>query len=383
MKKLLLLVLTLSVLFAKILSAQTPPSQDMTGTWQGSLQLPDGKALRTVLKITKGDGGVLKGNFYSIDQGGQPLPVSSIALQGNTFTYAIAMIEGKYEGKLSADGNTVTGEWSQGPNPLPLVLTRATKATEWTIPEPPPKLPPMAADANPEFEVATIKPSKPDQQGKGFMVKGREFDTMNTSLIDLITFAYGIHPKQIVGAPDWAGTDKYDLTAKPDGEGQPNDKQWKTMIQKLLADRFKFTFHHDKRELPVYTLVVAKGGSKMTKSEGDPNGLPSLFFHGLGDLPGRNATVADFAGVMQTAVLDRPVVDQTGLTGRFDFTLKWTPDESQFGGLGIKVPPPSDKPDAPPNLYQAIQEQMGLKLDPVKAPADVLVIDHVEKASAN
>jgi hypothetical protein len=141
-KKLLLLVLTLTVLCATVLSAQTPSAQDMTGTWQGSLQLPDGKALRTVLKITKGDGGVLKGNFYSIDQGGQPIPVSSIALQGSTFTYAIAMIEGKYEGKLSADGNTVTGEWSQGPNPLPLVLTRATKAAEWTIPEPPPKLPP-------------------------------------------------------------------------------------------------------------------------------------------------------------------------------------------------------------------------------------------------
>lgn len=383
MKKFLLLVLTLAALCTTVLSAQTLSAQDMIGTWQGSLQLPDGKALRTVLKVTKGDGGALKGNFYSIDQGGQPIPASSIALQGSTFTYVIAMIEGKYEGKLSADGNTVTGEWSQGPNPLPLVLTRATKATEWNIPEPPPKLPPMAANADPEFEVATIKPSKPDQQGKGFMVKGREFDTINTSPIDLITFAYGIHPKQIVGVPDWAGTDKYDLTAKPDGEGQPNDKQWKTMIQKLLANRFKFAFHHDKKELSVYTLVVAKGGSKMTKSEGDPNGLPGLFFHGLGDLPGRNATMADFAGVMQTAVLDRPVVDQTGLTGRFDFTLKWTPDESQFGGLGIKVPPPSDKPDAPPNLYQAIQEQMGLKLDPVKAPADVLVVDHVEKPSAN
>jgi uncharacterized protein (TIGR03435 family) len=382
-KRLLTLVLTLAVFCTTALAGQTPPSQDMTGTWQGSLQLPDGKALRTVLKITRGDGGALKANFYSIDQGGQPMPVSSIALQGSAFTFAISAIEGKYEGKLSPDGNTVTGEWTQGPNPLPLVLTRATKASEWNIPEPPPKLPPMAATADPEFEVATIKPSKPDQQGKGFMVKGREFDTINTSLIDLITFAYGIHPKQIVGAPDWAGTDKYDLTAKPDGEGQPNDRQWKTMIQKLLADRFKFAFHHDKKELSVYTLVVAKGGSKMTKSEGDPNGLPALFFHGLGDLPGRNATMADFAGVMQTAVLDRPVVDQTGLTGRFDFTLKWSPDESQFGGLGIKVPPPSDKPDAPPNLYQAIQEQMALKLDPVKAPADVLVIDHVDKPSAN
>ncbi|WP_263355902.1 TIGR03435 family protein [Acidicapsa ligni] len=379
MKKLLLCILTFAMLCGTALFAQ-----DMTGTWQGTLQIPNNsQGLRTVLKITKASDGTLKGNFYSIDQGAQAIPASAITLQGSTFSYAISMIDGKYEGKLSADANTVTGNWSQGPNPLPLVLTRATKATEWAIPEPPPKLPPMAADADPEFEVATIKPSKPDQQGKGFMVKGREFDTINTSLIDLITFAYGVHPKQIVGAPDWANIDKYDLTAKPDGQGQPNDKQWKTMIQKLLTERFKLTFHHDKKELSVYTLVVAKTGSKINKSEGDPNGLPSLFFHGLGDLPGRNATMADFCGVMQTAVLDRPVVDQTGLAGRYDFNLKWTPDESQFGGLGIKVPPPSDKPDAPPNLYQAIQEQMGLKLDPVKAPADVLIIDKIEKPSAN
>lgn len=91
----------------------------------------------------------------------------------------------------------------------------------------------------------------------------------------------------------------------------------------------------------------------------------------------------DFAGVMQSAVLDRPVVDQTGLQGRFDFILKWTPDESQFGGLGVKVPPPSENADAPPNLFTAIQEQMGLKLEPTKAPVAVLVIDHVEKPSEN
>jgi uncharacterized protein (TIGR03435 family) len=86
---------------------------------------------------------------------------------------------------------------------------------------------------------------------------------------------------------------------------------------------------------------------------------------------------------MQEAVLDRPVVDQTGLTGKWDFTLNWTPDESQFGGMGIKVPPPSDKADAPPPLFTAIQEQLGLKLEATKAPVDVLAIDKVEKPSDN
>jgi uncharacterized protein (TIGR03435 family) len=91
----------------------------------------------------------------------------------------------------------------------------------------------------------------------------------------------------------------------------------------------------------------------------------------------------EFTEMMQSAVLDRPVLDQTGLTGRYDFQLNWTPDDSQFGGMGAKVPPPTDAADAPPNLYTAIQEQLGLKLEATKAPAEVMVIDHAEKPSAN
>jgi uncharacterized protein (TIGR03435 family) len=108
-----------------------------------------------------------------------------------------------------------------------------------------------------------------------------------------------------------------------------------------------------------------------------------LFFRGLGDLGVRNANMADFTGLMQQAVLDRPVLDQTELTGRYDFTLVWTPDDSQFAGMGAKIPPPTDSANAPPNLYTAIQEQIGLKLEATKAPADVMVIDHVEKPSEN
>jgi uncharacterized protein (TIGR03435 family) len=93
--------------------------------------------------------------------------------------------------------------------------------------------------------------------------------------------------------------------------------------------------------------------------------------------------MSDFAGLMQEAVLDRPVLDQTGLNGRFDFHLKWTPDDSQFGGMGAKIPPPTDNATAPPGLYTAIQEQIGLKLDATKALAEVLIIDHVEKPSEN
>lgn len=363
--------------------AQTAPDnaqQGIAGTWQGTLHA--GRDLRTVLKVEKNNDG-FAAKMYSIDQGGAPIPVTSITLQGSTVKYSIMMLDGGYEGKLSPDGKTITGTWTQGGHPLPLELTRTTPETAWAIPEPPPRLKPMAPDANPVFEVATVKPSSPDERGKGFMVRGRHFGTKNTSLENLLTFSYGIQRRQIVGGPDWINTDKFDLDAQPDGEGAPNDKQWKSMVQKLLADRFKLKFHHEQKELPVYALRVAKNGPKLTKSQGDPNGLPSLFLRGLGVLPVGNATMGDFAGLLQGAVLDRPVVDQTGLQGRFDFMLKWTPDESQFPDFGMKIPPPSTAPDAPPNLFTALQEQVGLKLDSTKAPVDVLVIDRVEKPSAN
>ncbi len=363
-------------------SAAENSTKDIVDTWQGTLHA--GKDLRVVVKISKADAGGYKAVFYSIDQGGDSIPVTKITLDGTTLKMTLTAIGGTYEGKLSADGKSIVGNWSQGPSPLPLTLTRATPETEWTIPAPTPKLPPMDANASPSFEVATIKPSKPDEQRKGFLVRGRRFQTINTSLSDLIGFAYGLHPKQVIDAPDWASKDKFDIDAQPDGEGAPSDKQWKAMVQKLLVERFKFTFHRDKKELSVYVLSVAKTGPKLTKSDGDPNGLPGLFFRALGALNARNATIGEFATmILQGTVLDRPVLDQTGITGRYDFTLNWTPDDSQFGGMGAKIPPPTDSATAPPALYTAIQEQIGLKLDATKAPAEVLVIDHVEKPSEN
>lgn len=378
MKKLTRVMIALALFPGAALLA----TEDITGTWQGTLQ--PGQELRIVVKISKADGNTLKAVMYSIDQGPQPIPVKSVSLQGSGVRMSVEAVGGTYEGKLSADGTSIAGAWTQGSKPLPLILKRASPETEWAIPEPPPPQKPMSADANPAFEVATIKPSKPGTPGRAFSVRGREFSTFNTTVSDMMVFAYGVHARQIVGGPAWLETDKYDLVARPDGEGQPNDKQWKTMIQKLLADRCQLTFHRDKKELSVYALVVAKGGPKLTKSDGDPNGLPGMFFAGLGNLPARNATMADFAGLMQSAVLNRPVVDQTGLQGRFDFTLKWTPDEFQFAGFGPRAAASAgDTADAPPDLFTAVQQQLGLKLESTKAPAEVLVIDRVEKPSEN
>ena len=146
------------------------------------------------------------------------------------------------------------------------------------------------------------------------------------------------------------------------------------------------SLHHDRKEMAVYLLSVGKTGPKLVPSLGNAMGLPGLGFRGRvgGDVSAFNATIGEFINFMTRNVkLDRPIVDRTGITGRYDFTLDWTPDDSQFGGTGGKLTPPAESPTTWPSLYTAIQEQLGLKLEATKAAADVLVIDRVEKPSEN
>jgi uncharacterized protein (TIGR03435 family) len=165
-------------------------------------------------------------------------------------------------------------------------------------------------------------------------------------------------------------------------EGQPNNRQTRALIQKLLADRFSLKFHREKRELSVYAIVVGKAGAKLTTSEGDPKGDPNMFFYGLGKFVAKNTAIADFAGLLQQGILDRPVVDQTGLAGRYDFGLVYRPDQPLVGGRGDNPPPPNDA-DALDDIYTAVQRQLGLRLEATKMPTDVIVIDHLEKPSEN
>jgi uncharacterized protein (TIGR03435 family) len=353
--------------------------KDITGTWQGTLDV-QGTKVRIVFKISKDD--VLKGMFYQIDQKVQ-VPVSTVTRQGGAVKIEIAAAGVTYEGKLSPESNLLDGNWKQAGMSLPLKLEHVTESAAWAIPEPAKKQEPMAKDAQPGFDIATIKPTKPGTPGKYLTYRGEMLMSSNFSLSDLISFAYGVNSKQISGIPAWAETDKYDIQGKPDVPGVPNVEQLKGMVKKLLAERFQLKFHTEKKSLSVYALEPGKGAPKLTKSEADERDLPGLGFRGFGKMFAQNATMENFCHLMQEAVLDRPVVDQTGLLGKWNFTLDWTPDESQFGGLGVKIPPPSDKADAPPPLFTAIQEQLGLKLEATKAMVDVLVIDKAEKPSDN
>jgi uncharacterized protein (TIGR03435 family) len=171
------------------------------------------------------------------------------------------------------------------------------------------------------------------------------------------------------------------VLGKPDVEGQPNNRQMKALIQKLLADRFSLKSHREKRELSVYLIVVEKTGAKLTKAEGDSKADPLLFFYGPARVVAKNSTIADFAGFLQGGTLDRPVLDRTGLTGRYDFGLLWKPDVS-LGGPGNNPQPPSDS-DGLPDIFTAIQQQLGLRLVATKTPTEVIVIDHLEKPPEN
>jgi uncharacterized protein (TIGR03435 family) len=376
------LPVTFGLVHATQVRAQSAPANramNIAATWQGTLH--SDRDLRFVVKITKAGDGTLRATFYNIDQEPGGIPVMSTTLNGSLLKLDLPF--GTYEGTVGADGNSITGMWRQGSNPLPLNFARTTAETEWTIPQPPPRMPPMAADANPTFEVATIKLSRPDENGPRFWFQQRRFSVIHTSVSNLVKFAYGLQQRQLAGVPDWVTSENYDISAEPDGEGEPSFKQWQSMVKKLMADRFQLKFHYQKRELTVYTLTVAKTGPKMTKSHSDPSASTGLGFGPPGSFGATNATMADFAGAMGQAVLDRPVVDQTGLTGRFDFRLTWAPDESRVGAVGGYRPSATESADAPPDLFTAIQEELGLKLESTKAPIDVLVIDHVERPSAN
>jgi uncharacterized protein (TIGR03435 family) len=370
-----------------VAAGETKDPKDLTGQWQGTAKGPDpAPELRVVFLVSRaGTGWKTVFNYIDLIAKGQGIPRSApLSLQGSTVEIKVPGNSGSYQGQLSADGNTITGTWSQGNGDMTLNLTRTTAETAWEVPKPPPPPKPMAKDANPSFEVATIKPNVSGDGGKGFGIRGRTLSTFSTSVSDLIMFAYDVHKKQIVGGPDWIDKDKFDLTGVPDTEGEPSNQQWKTMLQKLLAERFQMTFHKEKRELSVYVLSVAKGGPKnLNKSDSTDDGfsVPIRMIPGGFTVSIRNANMGDFAGfALQGGILDRPVLDQTGITGRYDFTLTWSPLGTEFGGA-MRPPAPSDNP--PPGLFTAMQEQLGLKLDAVKTPTPVMVIDKLEKPSAN
>lgn len=239
------------------------------------------------------------------------------------------------------------------------------------------------AQTSPQFAVAAIHPHIPEPHEHNSVWSSPfdgKFKAENMSVVMLIHWAYELPETRILGAPQWASSTYFNIDARTDpslddklrGLSADDGRQLKEkMVQALLADRFKLVTHTETRNMPIYALVVAKGGAKL----GDIKPGGNMVNYGGNHLEvlGSNST-ALLAEVLAKEV-GRPVVDQTGISGRYELKLKWTPDDSVS-----TVPIESN---LPPSIFTALQEQLGLKLESQKGPVQVLIVDHVEVPSAN
>lgn len=235
-----------------------------------------------------------------------------------------------------------------------------------------------AQSATKAFEAATVKPTPPDSREPldiRFSPGGR-LTVTNQPLRSIVTFAYGVQAWQISGAPGWLETDRYDISAK--AEGDPGRDEMLAMFRSLIEDRFRMKLHRETKEGSIYELTVGKGGPKFQKAaelkEGERanvytyrTGAPTAPAISL-SRAGRSATMAMLASILQGA-LKRPVIDKTNLDGVFDFRVEYAADDSHL--------------DEFPSLFTALQDQLGLKLESTKGPVETLVIDHVERAPAD
>lgn len=232
---------------------------------------------------------------------------------------------------------------------------------------------PMAADAKPGFEVAAVRPSDPTADGTSVDFTGQRFIIRNMDLMHMIQFAYGLHKAQLVNAPEWV-TERFDVNGVPDIPGMPSMPQMQSMVQQLLVERFGLKFHREQKELSIYGFSMAKGGTKLAASHDAKVEGPTMHIDGGAHRMNgsfANVSMEDLALSLQ-GMADRPVVNQTGLAGTFNFALTWNPDLS-FDGESSDVPA----------LFTAMREQLGLKMEAKKGLVNVLVVDRLTKPSEN
>ena len=235
--------------------------------------------------------------------------------------------------------------------------------------------------APPAYDVMTIKPNKADNGSMGIDSHNGHFVAHNASLKRLLQYVYDLNEDSIAGVPAQFDTLRFDIEAKivePDLAAleKMNSEQRRAMLRPLVIERFQLKTHTEYRILPVYELVVAKGGPKCKLSDDQTKlgwGDIGLYYNKSNiKLEGRGIPMAQLAQNLADQV-HRTVIDKTGLAGNYRLTLQWTPDGA----------PVSTDDNAPPSIYTAVQEQLGLKLQPAKGPVEVLVVDHVAMPSDN
>ena len=318
--------LLLGILMSLPVLAQT----DISGKWTGSQ-----------FTITfKQDGAKLTGTAGP--NSSQQFPLQDAVIDGDHITFRI----GTFSFDLHIDGKVIRGQANLGGTPSPVILERAEA---------------LASGQTLAFEVASVKRSPPDaQQGSQSKLDPGHVTFTGATLQALIRRAYDVKNYQISG-PDWINTDRYEISAKfPAKYGVD---QIVVMLQNLLADRFKLTIRRDTKEMPVYALVLGKGGLKNARETEIGPGGTSL---NRGKLTATKINMARLAETLSGQV-DRPVIDMTGLTAIYDLTLEWAPDQTAASENG-------------PDIYTALQQQLGLRLEPRKAPMEVLVVERAERS---
>jgi bla regulator protein blaR1 len=239
----------------------------------------------------------------------------------------------------------------------------------------------QAPAASPTFEVASVKPADPHASGMQFEVTIADgLTATHISVGTLIQISYNLKPFLILGSPRWLDSEEFAIVAKPPAGTPPANPpkitdDFRGRVRALLADRFRLSVHHETREMPVYVLVVAKNGPKL--KVGDPKQAFQLKRAGGGRILNQGGAKIGLLVTLFANYFDRPVLDETGLTGLYTFDLTWTPDALPSAPGQPQTANAADP--GGPSLFTALQEQLGLKLESTRRPVEVLVIDRVER----
>jgi uncharacterized protein (TIGR03435 family) len=218
------------------------------------------------------------------------------------------------------------------------------------------------------FDVVSVKPNLTGSEAhRATTLPGGVFTATNVSLKSLMSRAFGVAEAQIEGGPGWIGSDEYDVEARADTPLEMTREEARPALQAMLAERFGLKFHRETRQGQIFSLTIAKGGPKLKAHNGEGRiGISASTGAGKVEIQGTNAPMARLAEYL-SGQAGRPVVDNTGLTGQYDFVVAWTADDANGGA----------------SVFTALQEQLGLKVDATKGPIETIVVDGAQKPSAN
>lgn len=251
-----------------------------------------------------------------------------------------------------------------------------------------------AAPSPLRFDVVSIKQNR-SGMGRGMLEIAPEGDRVvvtNSPMYRIIAFAYDRQRSDlIVGVPDWAKEERWDIEAKVASDDLPafhalSFTQQKAMLQSVLGERCKLQIHSAKKEVPVYALITAKGGSKMhedRRSDSTDASPGWNLVQKAGEAHGRAVPLAALLFVLSGDSLNRQVIDRTGLAGLYDFDLLWTPQSEEDAHAASSAADQGLSSAVKPSLFIALPEQLGLRLDPIRAQVDALLIDHIEQPTSN